>query len=279
MTHNAQWYRDAMNELEKQLTDADRSWFSELREYTTLGAFMRDETTVTRQQHGMMLDLVAAERDGGDAERFFGKEPKEMADDLLKQLPPASWRDKGQLLGLIVGISWLVMLISGGMTNGAMSINVLTYLAVPVLNAVMIFGVLTLMRAQIYPVVRLIKSRIAGFFVIWAVMFLYVGANLATVRLMPAVLVIAIPFGWDIALVGVATIFACALILRLHDRLFTPMAFMALVIGVITILRLLWQQLHFVSKQGFTAVVLGVLAVALVIFTIWSRQAAKHVEK
>jgi hypothetical protein len=42
-THDEQWYRDQLNTLEKQLTESDCKWFDDLRIYSTLGAFMRDE--------------------------------------------------------------------------------------------------------------------------------------------------------------------------------------------------------------------------------------------
>lgn len=66
-THDEQWYRDQLNTLEKQLTESDCKWFDDLRIYSTLGAFMRDEKSVNAQLYMMMTDLLAAEADGSDA--------------------------------------------------------------------------------------------------------------------------------------------------------------------------------------------------------------------
>ncbi|MCI1985476.1 MAG: hypothetical protein LKJ48_02825 [Lactobacillus sp.] len=265
-----------MNQLEKQLTATDREWFAELREYATFGALLRDETAVDAQLYAMMTDLLAAEHDGEDAVTLFGKAPKEMTDAILKQLPPASWQSSVQLIGIITGISWLVLLIGGGLTDGAMTINLLSYLAVPTLTTLMILGILKAVRAQIYTTVRLLKSRVVGFLVLWLLMMLYIGGTLALVTLMPPVLVLKIPFGWDLLVVGLATAVAYWLIRRVHDQLFTPMAFMALVIGAMTMLRLWWQATHFVPRWVIGTIVVVVTVGALIIYSIWMRRAAKR---
>lgn len=278
MTHDAKWYRKTMLALEKQLTATDRNWFTELREYTTLGAVMRDETAVDTQLYAMMTDLLAAEQAGDDAISLFGKEPKKMADELLKLLPPARWQSSAKLAGMIVGIIWLVMLISGGMAGDTMVINPLSYLVIPVFTAVMVFGIFAAIRSQIYATVRLLKSHVVGFLIIWAIMFLYIGTTLAIVVFMPAVAAIQVPFPWDTVVVAVATAVACWLALRTHDQLFTPMAFMAAVIGAVTIFRLWWQTTKFAPRWVMGVIVVAITLTALIIYTLWMRKAAKNIK-
>lgn len=275
MTHNAQWYADKLNALEKQLTPADRDWFNSLREYTTLGAVMHDETAVNAQLYAMMTDLSAAEQDGGDAISFFGKDAQKMADSILKQLPPARWQTIAQLLGIVVGVSWLVMLIGGGLTDGAMTINLLSYLAVAALSTAMVVIVLAVLRYQIYVTVRILKSRLAGFLIIWLIMMLYIGGTLAIVTFMPLTFAIKVPFAWAVVLVSLATALACWLVLHVHDKNFTPMAFMAIIIGAMTIFRLWWQETKFIPAGVMGAIVVIITAIALVVYGFWMRHAVK----
>lgn len=278
MKHDAKWYRKEMLALEKQLTQTDRTWFDELRGYTTLGAVMRDETAVDAQLYAMMTDLLSAEQDGGDAVSLFGKQPKDMADELLKQLPPARWQSSAELVAIIFGMSWLVMLISGGLSGSTMTINLLSYLAVPIFTAVMVLGVLAVIRSQIYASVRLLKSRVVGFLALWAILMIYSGTTVAIVVFMPRIWVIPVPFPWDMMVVAGATAIGCWLALRIHDKLFTPMAFMAAVIGGITLLRLWWQGTNFGPRWILGGIVIGIMIPGFIVYTVWMRKAAKNVQ-
>lgn len=277
-THDAQWYRDEMNQLEKQLTPADRKWFDDLHLYLVLGGMLRDETAVTTQLYTMMTDLLAAEQNGDDATSMFGDDPKQLADSLLKELPRIKKSDFWTILGLIVGIAWLVMLISGGQADDVMTINLLSYLGVGGLSMVMIGGVFWAIHYQIYATVKLLQSKVAGFLVLWVILCLYIGGSVAMAVLMPPVIAWPVAYPWDIVLVSVATVLAIILTLRVHDRLFTPMAYMAGVIGIMTCLRLFWNAHHFVSRALLVAIIMAITVISLVIYTFWMRHNARNLK-
>lgn len=273
--HDGQWYRDEMNQLEKKLSPADRQWFDDLRIYTTLGAFMRDEVAVDAQLYAMMTDLIAAEADGSDAPHLFGDDQKLMANSLLKALPPAKKRDTWKLLGIVVGIAWLVMLIGGGWTNDGMTINLLAYAGVALISIGTISGILWFMRTQIYTTVKLIRSKVVGFLVIWAIVMVYIGGSLAVALLTPPLLAWHIAFPWNIIIVVLFTVIAIALALHEHD---TPMAFMVLVVGGMTGLRMIWQATHFISRSWYSGIVISITILGLVIYTLWMRHSARSLK-
>lgn len=267
-----------MIRLEKQLTPADRKWFDDLRMYVTLGAFLRDETAVDVQLYAMMTDLLSEAQHGGNAANLFGDDPKLMADSLLKELPRVKRRDLWKLLIGLIGLVWLVMLIGGGFGSGVMTINVLSYLGVSALTMLMVGGVFWALRNRIYTTVKLLHTRIVGFLVMWLILMIYTGGSLAMAIWMPPVLTFQIIFPWDLAIVGVATAFAMGLALHQHDRVFTPMAFMAGVIGGMTMLRLFWNANHFIPRWILTAIVVVIALVSMISYTIWMRHVAKHLD-
>lgn len=274
-THDGQWYRDQMNTLEKQLTEADHQWFDDLRIYSTLGAFMRDEKSVNAQLYMMMTDLLAAEADGSDAPSLFGDDPKLMADTLLKELPPAKKRDIWKLLGIIIGIAWLTMLIGGGWANGGLSINFLAYIGVALLSIIMLSVIFWFMRTQIYTTVKLIRSKVGGFLVIWAIMAIYLGSCIAIALLTPPIVAWHVAYPWNIAVVVVCTAVAMVLALHEHDPLFTPLAFLALVVGIMTSLTMVWQATHFMSREWLAGIVISMTVVSYVIYILWMRHSTR----
>lgn len=276
MTHDAAWYRNQMNTMETQLTPTDKAWFDELREYTTLAGLMRDETAINAQLFAMMSDLVAAEQDGVSAESLFGQAPKEMADALIKQLPPARWQTNLGLVGITFGITWAFQLIGGSVINGKMVLNLLTFLAVPALTIVVIFGLLALIRSQIYATARLLRSKVGGFLVLWALLAAYIGAVVAMAILMPPLLVVTLSLPWALVVVGIATLTGSVLLIRLKDRLFWPQVFMVMVLGAITALQLVWHEFHFWPRTTATTAVLVIIGVSFLVYVGWSRRLANN---
>ena len=61
----------------------------------------------------MAQDLVDASKDGISASSFWEK-PKKMADEMLTQMPKISLRERFEPIGIVVGISWLYLFLSGG---------------------------------------------------------------------------------------------------------------------------------------------------------------------
>ena len=113
--HSSQWYRDQTNQLIQSLSKNDQQYFEDLQLYlVTKKAFSRDELAIQKSLYTMAQDLVDASKDGISASSFFGKKPKKMADEMLTQMPKISLRERFELIGIVVGISWLYLFLSGG---------------------------------------------------------------------------------------------------------------------------------------------------------------------
>lgn len=275
MTHDKKWYREQMNHLETQLTETDRQWFDELREYTTLGALMRDETVVNAQLYTMMTDLLAAEEAGGDAPTLFGQAPKTMADELLKQLPPARWQDSLSLIGIVFGVIWLTLIIGGGMIGDTFTISFFAFLLIPTFTAIVILGVIAIVRTQIYATARLLHSTVGAFLILWVLLIIYLSGTILLLLRFPYTWAVTLFFPWDAIVVGLATLVTVLIVWRVKDHLFHPLGFMAVVIGGVTLLRQLWQHFHFWPRWVLITVVLGVTLISYLVFILWSKRVAK----
>ncbi len=71
-------------------------------------AFHEQEERATELLLSIYQDVLDAQADGQSAEDFLGKDSKQMADELLADLPPIRWYYGLRLTGLIslVYISW-----------------------------------------------------------------------------------------------------------------------------------------------------------------------------
>ena len=86
--HSSQWYRDQTNQLIQSLSKNDQQYFEDLQLYlVTKKAFSRDELAIQKSLYTMAQDLVDASKDGISASNFFGKKPKNMADEMLTHMP------------------------------------------------------------------------------------------------------------------------------------------------------------------------------------------------
>lgn len=88
--NNTKEYVEAMDQMDTKLKEADKIYFNNLREYMQTNIFFKDENSINKQIYQMYLDFMSAKEDGFTAEEFFGSNPKEMADEILEELPKAS---------------------------------------------------------------------------------------------------------------------------------------------------------------------------------------------
>ncbi|WP_034993156.1 hypothetical protein [Liquorilactobacillus vini] len=126
--YSAKWYRERLNRLEKQLNSADYQYFDELRGCLSFAGLNYDETRLNQILFGMLQDLIDANQQEISAVNLFGKQPKQMADEILITLPPIKWFERFKLYFLVAGITWIIQFFRENPVKGTITLNLLQYL-------------------------------------------------------------------------------------------------------------------------------------------------------
>lgn len=93
MKRDKQVLRDKTNIIVDNLLPENKAYFDEIRDYMILKSFFKDEKAILEQIYSMVSDFKMAEVDGLTAVDFFGTDPKDMADQLLKNAPKVPLRE------------------------------------------------------------------------------------------------------------------------------------------------------------------------------------------
>ncbi|HFI0631876.1 TPA: hypothetical protein ACGO4G_000413 [Streptococcus suis] len=111
-----QEHLNAISSLQGKLTKENKAYMRKLHAYLMLAsAFHEQEERATELLLSIYQDVLDAQADGQSAEDFLGKDSKQMADELLSDLPSIRWYYGLRLTGLIslVYISWFFLGLFG----------------------------------------------------------------------------------------------------------------------------------------------------------------------
>lgn len=143
-----------LDTLQRQLTSANRAWFSRLRLFMWLQGWARDRSAVASQLLAMMQDLLDAQRDGACAESFFGQEPKAMAKAILRELPLLPVLTWLRIGGSLIWFSWFAALLLAAGRQPGLPIRGLTMGLLLVLTVVGGYAIIKLLAALPYATAR-----------------------------------------------------------------------------------------------------------------------------
>ena len=74
------------NNKRKQLTKENETYYEQLLVYIR-SSFFKDERATEELLYEMLDHILLAQKDGKNAQDIFGKEPKQLADELIETLP------------------------------------------------------------------------------------------------------------------------------------------------------------------------------------------------
>lgn len=216
-------YLDAMNQLDRQLETEDRKYFSDLRAYMMTASFFKDEQAINEQLYQMYLDFLNAKNEGFTAEEFFGNDPKEMADQLLEQLPRASFKNLLEYIGIAAVVLWGIRLIS----DFSQSIEVVINPALYLFDLILIFTLITLLFKFIQSSVYKKTTRKMNFIeaIGAGVIFIfYIVIYLKADQFVPEILAFTIPYPWDLLIILGIALTVIYLTLRTKEKAFYGIA-------------------------------------------------------
>lgn len=160
------------NELRKLLNPENEQFYSDFLVYTRLKAFKQDEFKIETILLEILNDILDAQDEGISAAQYFGKNPKQVADDLL-HVEPMSWRDIIKLIALGVG-NFLAFAFLPAMVNPRASLDVGQFLLMAGYLIVVIFVGIKYLATILYQAKQKITNKY-GQWLLQILIFIVVG--------------------------------------------------------------------------------------------------------
>lgn len=113
------------NQLREQLTPENKEYYEDILIYIRTKSFFHSEEDVENLLMELLNDILEAQINGETAISYFGNNPQQSVDNLLKQLPKVGFKEQSSLLAIVFGISSFFSLFSS-LTGPRPSINFLS---------------------------------------------------------------------------------------------------------------------------------------------------------
>src|SRR5579875_167936 len=152
------------NKLRELLSPENKVYYEDILLYMRTFGFFYEELETEQHLMTILQDILEAQKHGESAEEYFGKNPKEIVDQLTKQLDKPSWKSIFKMSGWIFLISSFYVIVSG-FTAPVLKVNVFVIVLNGIFSIGFIYGVFKLLHLSIYIKVKL--PRPIKFFVMW----------------------------------------------------------------------------------------------------------------
>lgn len=164
MKKTAQLKIEQNNALRSTLTLENKTYYEDLLVYIRTAGLFYDDDEIEDLLLQILQDILLAQQDGQSAEAFYGKDPKDTADELIQTLNKMSMREGLKLAAMIFGISSFFSILTV-LTNPENPINLL----VLVMNGLLSLGFVALVfwfiHRGVYKKVR--RNKVLSFLSTW----------------------------------------------------------------------------------------------------------------
>lgn len=223
------------NSLRKELNLKNEVFYSDFLIYMRLGSITKKETIVENILLEILEDILDAQRENIDANKYFGKSPKMVADDILKSIPN-SITDTVKL-AMTVLFSFAIMTLLPVLANPNAKIDLGNMILAGIYTCLASMLILKQIARSIYVINRFMSNKVVRY----VTYFVLASALLAPVYLI--LLFVKTPLTFSLN--GFAGVMVSVLImagfivwwLHSNNRRFNfPMLFAALVFGILSLI-------------------------------------------
>ena len=187
-------YFEETQALVQTFSQEDQAYFQDLWDYFNFAGFLYEEKALREQVYNLALDFSQAGADGLTAKDYFGLDPKEMADQIIENMPKESTRSVLKYGAIISGIVIFYRLLSDFASQAVLVIKPLVYLMDGILGLLAIGLLFYLLRRLIFAEE---KSKKAIHVAIVLVLGFYFFSEIVGVRFLPALAWLTVPNPWD----------------------------------------------------------------------------------
>ncbi|MFI3914261.1 hypothetical protein VBG69_08655 [Carnobacterium maltaromaticum] len=178
------------NELRENLTKENKVFYEDLLVYMRTAGFLYDDLEIESSLMQILQDIMLAQKDGESAENYFGKNPKEIVDEMIQSMDKISIKAFIKLFGLLFGISSFFPLLDQ-LTNSENKINFLVILLNGLISLFAVVTVVYILHKSIY--LKTPKKKSKPFLLIWLLCCFIIGAYILVNIFTPSVFLLTIP--------------------------------------------------------------------------------------
>ena len=245
------------NKLREQLTPENKAYYEDILLYMRTFGFFYEELETEQQLMTILQDILEAQKHGESAEEYFGKNPKEVVDQLTKQFDKPSWKSMFKISGMIFIISTFYT-IFGSFAAPTLQINVFAILLAGILSVALVYGVLKLLHLSIYIKIQL--PKFIKFLIVWILVMIPFGLFFLIQFYAPkqGIVKIASPFDW-MAIVVILIMAISYVILKKKREFYGGLTFV-IAIGIFgLLLRIPQTKDFFQNGENSPFIVLGIV--------------------
>ena len=187
-------YYEETQALVQTFSQEDQAYFQDLWDYFNFAGFLYEEKALREQVYNLAPDFSQAGADGWTAKDYFGLDPKEMADQIIENMPKESTRSVLKYGAIISGIVIFYRLLSDFASQAVLVLKPLVYLTDIILGLLAIGLLFYLLRRLIFAEV---KSKKAIYGSVVLVLGIYFISEIVGVRFLPAFAWLTVPNPWD----------------------------------------------------------------------------------
>ena len=187
-------YYEETQALVQTFSQEDQAYFQDLWDYFNFAGFLYEEKALKEQVYNLALDFSQASGDGLTAKDYFGQDPKEMADQIIENMPKESTRSVLKYGAIVSGIVIFYRLLSDFASQAVLVLKPLVYLTDIILGLLAVGMIFYLLRRLIFAEEKAKKAFYVAFVLVLG--FYFVG-EIVGVRFLPAFAWFVVPSPWD----------------------------------------------------------------------------------
>ena len=136
------------NQLRKQLTSLNKKYYEDLLTYIRAKSVFSPEKEVEQILFDILSDMLVAQSNGETAEDYFGKEPKSLADEIIKALPK-SFLETVKLVGFNL-LEYLILFTIPNITLPSAKFDLGKLIMFALISFIFALGILWLIGQETY---------------------------------------------------------------------------------------------------------------------------------
>lgn len=255
---NAKALVEINNTYREQLNEENKEFYEDILVYIRAKSFLKDELQLEESLLEILTDIIEAQNQGIKTADYFGKNPKEISDEILKNTNKSSFKERAKLFFSVSGI-YVLVTIFPKLINPSEGIDVVKFLIGLVVTLIVINVIMNILGDSIYSSnSKKTTLSMIGLFVVYIILIVLME------KFMPNTFEVKLEGSLGIGIIVIGG--GLGLVYSLREKLFysfIPIIIVACTLGILTRLK----SINFsATEQPGKTIVLVSMTIAFVLF-------------